>query len=102
MELATIPILASIFVLVASAVYGILTSRLVIRTLISAELLFNAALLSLLLVASQSASAMMASALVLLAIVLTAAEVGVVAAIIVFLFHEKGGVETERMRRLRG
>ncbi len=101
MMVATAPILTAIFVLVAAAVYGILTSRIVLRILISAELLFNAALLSLLLVASKVGS-LSASILVLLAIVLTAAEVGVVAAIIVFLFHAKGGVETERLKKLRG
>ncbi len=102
MELPAIPLLLAVFTLVSAAVYGILSSRLVLRMLISAELLFNAALLSLLTVAASSASAVSASVLVLLAIVLTSAEVGVVAAIIVFLFHEKGGVETERLRRLRG
>ncbi len=101
MMIPTAPILVAIFALVAAAVYGVLTSRIVLRTLIAAELLFNAALLSLLLVASTVGS-LPASILVLLAIVLTAAEVGVVAAIIVFLFHAKGGVETERLRRLRG
>ncbi|AEM39730.1 NADH-ubiquinone oxidoreductase chain 4L [Pyrolobus fumarii 1A] len=101
MMLSTLPVLLAVFVLIASAVYGILSSRLVLRMLISAELLFNAALVTLLL-ASATANPLHASILVLLAIILTAAEVGVVAAIIVFLFHEKGGVEIERLRRLRG
>lgn len=68
--------------------YGLLTRRSLIRMLLSAEVIFNAALLALLSTASISQTFRpVGGALALLAISLAAAEVGVIVSVAILMFR---------------
>lgn len=68
--------------------YGLLTRRGLIRMLLSAEVIFNAALLALLSTASISQNFKpVGGALALLAISLAAAEVGVIVSVAILMFR---------------
>ncbi len=83
--------------------YGLLTRRSLIRMLLSAEVIFNAALLALLSVASISkAFGPSGGALALLAISLAAAEVGVIVSVAILMFRVRESLDVYKLRELRG
>ncbi|MEM0017647.1 MAG: NADH-quinone oxidoreductase subunit NuoK [Candidatus Korarchaeum sp.] len=89
--------------LLSIGIYGILTRRNMIRMLLSAEIIFNAALLSLLSLASLDASyGTVGGALAVIAISLSAAEVGVVVSIAILMFRMRGTLDTYELRKFRG
>ncbi|RDD53931.1 MAG: NADH-quinone oxidoreductase subunit NuoK [Candidatus Korarchaeota archaeon NZ13-K] len=89
--------------LLSIGVYGVLTRRNMIRMLLSAEIIFNAALLSLLSLASlDSGYGPVGGALALISISLSAAEVGVIVSIAIMMFRMKGTLDTYELRKFRG
>jgi NADH-quinone oxidoreductase subunit K len=90
-------------VLLSFGIYGLLTRRNMIRMLLSAEIIFNAALLSLLSLASLDASyGPMGGAIAIISISLSAAEVGVIVSIAIMMFRMRGTLDTYELRRFRG
>lgn len=89
--------------LLSVGIYGILTRRNVIRMLLSTEIIFNAALLSLLSLASLDPSyGPIGGALAVISISLAAAEVGVVVSIAILMFRMRGTLDTYELREFRG
>ncbi len=90
-------------VLLSIGIYGIVSKRNVIRMLLSAEVIFNAALLSLLSLASlDSGYGPVGGALAVIAISLSAAEVGVIVSLAILMFRMRGTLDTYELRRFRG
>ncbi|HDI86696.1 MAG TPA: NADH-quinone oxidoreductase subunit NuoK [Candidatus Korarchaeota archaeon] len=91
------------FVLAGIGLYGLITRRNLIRMLISVELMFNGALLTLLSLASTSAAYKPTGVvLALLAISLAAAEVGVVVSIAILMFRVKRSLDVFELTESRG
>ncbi|MET1101887.1 MAG: NADH-quinone oxidoreductase subunit K [Pyrodictiaceae archaeon] len=93
--------------LVALGTYGVLTSRNMLRVLVSIETVFNGVILVVLVTILSSvrvspSPVIDASMLILFAIILTAVEVAVLASIILLLFRTKKSVMVEDTRGLRG
>ena len=83
--------------------YGLTSRRNVLRMLLSAEVIFNAALLALLTVSSISPEGSAAGGvLALLAISIAAAEVGVIVSVAVLLFQVKGSVDVYELSKSKG
>ncbi len=83
--------------------YGLLTRRNIIRMLISIEVIFNAALLLLLVMASMSAAYKPTGVVLgLLAISLASAEVGVVVSIAILMFRLKRSLDVYEIMESRG
>lgn len=90
-------------ILLSLGIYGLLTRRNMIRMLLSAEIIFNAALLSLLSLASLDASyGPMGGAIAIVSISLSAAEVGVIVSIAIMMFRMRGTLDTYELRSFRG
>lgn len=90
-------------VLLSFGIYGLLTRRNMIRMLLSAEIIFNAALLSLLSLASLDASyGPIGGAIAIISISISAAEVGVIVSIAIMMFRMRGTLDTYELRRFRG
>ena len=85
-------------------VYGLMTRRNVLRMLLSAEVIFNAALLALLTIASQTPapSHVLGGDLALLAIAIAAAEVGVIVSVAILFFQLKGTLDVYELKRFEG
>ncbi|RLG48137.1 MAG: NADH-quinone oxidoreductase subunit K [Thermoproteota archaeon] len=84
--------------LVALGVYGLLSTRSLIRMLLSVEVMFNGALLALLTLAGGAEGA----ALALVAVSLAAAEVGVVVSLAVLLFRRRGVLDVAALSESKG
>ncbi|RLG48063.1 MAG: NADH-quinone oxidoreductase subunit NuoK [Thermoproteota archaeon] len=79
--------------------YGLLTRRSLIRMLLSAEVIFNGALLALLSTASLSPAFRPAGgALALLAISLAAAEIGVIVSVAILMFRLRKSLDVYELR----
>ncbi|NIN51894.1 MAG: NADH-quinone oxidoreductase subunit NuoK [Nitrososphaeria archaeon] len=81
-------------------VYGLASKRNMLRMLLSAEVMFNGALLALLTL-STTTEAATGGVIALLAIGLAAAEVGVVVSIVVLMFQVKRSIDIYEIRKLR-
>lgn len=89
--------------LLSVGIYGLLTRRNMIRMLLSAEVIFNGALLSLLALASLDASyGPVGGALAVISISLSAAEIGVNVSIAIMMFRMKGTLDTYELKEFRG
>ncbi len=90
-------------VLFALGTYGLMTRRNIIRMLLSAEVIFNAALLAFLALSSVSSSlAAPGGALVIIAISLSAAEVGVIVSIAILMFRKKESLDVYELSEFKG
>jgi len=90
-------------ILLSIGIYGLLTKRNIIRMLLSAEVIFNAALLSFLALSSIDAGyGPVGGALTLLAISLSAAEVGVIVSIAIMMFRMIGTLDTYELKKFKG
>ncbi|UNQ73111.1 NADH-quinone oxidoreductase subunit NuoK [Infirmifilum sp. NZ] len=87
-------------VLMGLGALGAITSRSAVKALISLEVMFNGALLALLMLASRVPDE--ASSLALLAISLSGVEVGVLISIFVLLFRRTRSVDVYEVPGLRG
>ena len=85
--------------------YSLLTSRNLIRVLVSIEAMFNGVLVLVLLLAAIStvyASPLEPAMLVVFAVALTAVEVAVLTAIILLTYRSKGSIAVDKVRELKG
>ncbi len=90
-------------VLFSLGVYGLITRRNIIRMLLSAEVIFNAALLAFLALSSvNSGLAAPGGALVIIAISLSAAEVGVIVSIAILMFRKTGSLDVYELSEFKG
>lgn len=93
-------ILAS--VIFAIGAYGLLCKRNILKMLLSAEVVFNSALLFLITFSAMSPSPHVGGAIALLAIGIAAAEVGVVVSLAVLMFRLKGTVDVYELSEQKG
>ena len=90
-------------VLFALGIYGLLTRRHLIRMLLSAEVIFNAAILAFLALASVDAAyGPVGGAVVIIAIALAAAEVGVIVSIAILMFRMRKALDLYELSELKG
>ncbi len=90
-------------ILFAIGIYGLLTRRNMIRMLLSAEIIFNAALLAFLSLASLDAGyGAVGGAIVIIAISLSAAEVGVIISIAIMMFRMRRALDVYELRKFKG
>ena len=108
MVMATLFMATSIVMLVVG-LYGLVSRRNMLRMLLSAEIIFNAALLALLASSSipiyaavQPDKPAVGGVIALLAIGIAAAEVGVTVAVAILLFQMKRHVDVYELRRFKG
>ena len=80
------------FAMFAIGTYGLLTKRNMIRMLLSAEVMFNSALLMLLTLAA-TAGPIGGGVVALIAIGVSAAEIGVMISISILFFRTKGDID---------
>ena len=91
-------------------IYGIVSTRNMLRMLLSAEIIFNSALLALLSLSSISISSTVVyttktsvgGIIALFAIGLSASEIGVTIAIAILLFQIKRNVDVYELKKFRG
>jgi len=98
MVLGSIGVAAVLFALGA---YGAITHRSVIRMLISLELMFNAVLLLLVVLALLRAP-LDGYILAMTVIALASSEIGVVVSIVVLLFRRLGSTDVTQAKTLKG
>lgn len=96
---------AYLFLLVSAimfgiGVYGLASKRNLLRMLLSAEVMFNGALLALLTI-SAITEPTSGGVIALLAIGLAAAEVGVVVSVVILMFQVKRSIDIYELRRFR-
>ena len=97
-------ILAVSAVVFSIGVYGLMTSRNMLRMLLSAEVIFNGALLALLSVSlhTPSPGPVLGGDLALLAIAIAAAEVGVIVSVAVLMFQLKSTLDVYELKMVEG
>ncbi len=88
-------------VLFGIGVYGILSKRNMIRMLLSAEILFNSALLALVSFTSYTKN-VYGYFLVFLAVGIAAAEVGVLVSLAILLYRRRGDIDVMEVDKLKG
>lgn len=88
-------------ILFGIGVYGILSKRNMVRILLSAEIIFNSALLALVSFTSFTKN-IYGYLLIFLAVGIAAAEVGVIISLAILLYRKKGDIDIMEVGRLRG
>lgn len=88
----------------AIGIYGLLTSRNMIRMLLSAEVIFNASLLALLTLSLETPhpGPVLGGDLALLSIAIAAAEVGVMVSVAVLMFRLKSTLDIYELKTVEG
>ncbi len=90
-------------ILFALGIYGLLSRRNIIRMLLSAEIIFNSALLAFLSLASLDATYVAeGGSVVILAISLSAAEVGVIVSIALMMFRMRRALDVYELKKFKG
>lgn len=90
-------------IIFAIGIYGLLTRRNMVRMLLSAEIIFNAAILAFLSLASLDAGyGPVGGAIVIIAISLSAAEVGVIVSIAIMMFRMRKALDVYELKKFRG
>lgn len=91
-------------ILFTIGIYGLMTRRNMLRMLLSAEVVFNAALLALLTLASQTKppAHILGGDLALLAIAIAAAEIGVIVSVAILFFQLRGTLDVYELKRFEG
>ena len=95
------PYLAVSAVIFSIGIYGLISKRNIIRILLSVEVIFNAAMLALLTVASSSQKPEIGAVTAILALTISAAEVGVTVSIAVLLFNLRGELDVYKLDKFR-
>lgn len=85
------------FVMLAIGAYGLLSKRNMIRMLLSAEVMFNSALLTLLTLAAAKAELAQGGVVALIAIGVSAAEIGVMISVGILFFKVKGDIDVYKL-----
>jgi len=101
-ELVTVLVFAATLVGAAAGVYGVTSSRTLIRLLVSIELLFNAVILASAYIGSIVGADPGFYSLLLATIVLTIAEIAIVTAILVLVYRTKGSLSADALREVKG
>ncbi len=83
-------------------VYGLISRRNIIRILLSAEVVFNSALIALLALSSISADPSTGGLMALLAITIAAAEVGVTVSIALLMFTLRKETDVYHLEKFKG
>ena len=83
-------------------VYGLISRRNIIRILLSAEVIFNSALIALLSFSSASADPSSGGLMALLAITIAAAEVGVTVSISILMFMLRKETDVYNLEKFKG
>ncbi len=86
----------------AAGIYGVMSSRSLLKLLVSIEVLFNSIILSAAYIGVLIGAGPGFYSLLLATIVLTIAEIAIVAAILVLVYRRKRSVQTDLLRELRG
>lgn len=104
MEPALVAVMVYVAAVVSSAagIYGIVTSRSLLRLLVSIEVLFNSIIASAAYIGVVSRAGPGYYSLLLATIVLTIAEIAVVAAILVLVYRKRRSLATGLLRELKG
>jgi NADH:ubiquinone oxidoreductase subunit K len=89
--------LAVSFVMFAIGTFGLLCKRNMIRMLLSAEVMFNSALLTLLTLAATTAEPIQGGVVALIAIGVAAAEIGVMISIGILFFKTLGEIDVYKV-----
>ncbi|MCS7115917.1 MAG: NADH-quinone oxidoreductase subunit NuoK [Nitrososphaerota archaeon] len=96
-------------IMLAIGIYGLVSRRNMVRMLLSAEVIFNAALLALLTLSSiplyaatQLDKPAIGGTIALLAIGIAAAEIGVAISIAILLFQIKQHIDVYELKKFRG
>jgi len=91
-----------VFACLVSGTYSLLTSKNIVRIIVSIETLFNGFVLSIIVIGIQTGliydSALFASTV----IVLTTVEIAVLAAALVLLYHKRRSIMVEDLKEIRG
>lgn len=88
-------------VLFSIGLYGVLTRKNLVAILLSVELMANAVNLNLI-AFSHFQGNLEGQVFALFSIALTVAEVGVGLAIVILVYRQKGGIDADELRELRG
>jgi len=83
-------------------IYGFITRRNMLKMLMSAEVMFNGALLALLALSRASMVPAKGGILALIAISLAASEIGVMVSLAILIFRIKRTIDVYELRRHRG
>jgi len=100
--LVAVMVYAAAVVSSAAGIYGIVTSRSLLRLLVSIEVLFNSIIASAAYIGVVSRAGPGYYSLLLATIVLTIAEIAVVAAILVLVYRKRRSLATGLLRELKG
>lgn len=88
------------FVMFAIGAYGLLSKRNMIRMLLSAEVMFNSALLTLLVLAA-TAGPIQGGIVALIAIGVSATEIGVMISVGILFFKVRGEIDVYKLSKSR-
>ncbi len=88
------------FVMFAIGAYGLLSKRNMIRMLLSAEVMFNSALLTLLVLAA-TADPIRGGVVALIAIGVSATEIGVMISVGILFFKVRGEIDVYKLSKSR-
>ena len=89
-------------ILFAIGLYGIITKRTMLRMLLSTEVNFNAAILALVALSSESPSPATGEVVALLATGIAAADVGILIAIAILMYRTKKRTDVYELKESRG
>ncbi|MET1129079.1 MAG: NADH-quinone oxidoreductase subunit K [Thermoproteota archaeon] len=86
----------------AAGIYGLLTSRTIMRLLVSIELLFNSVVLAAAFTGFMLSAGPGFYSLLIAVIVLTIVEMAVIVALVVLLFRRKQSLELDALKEVGG
>ncbi len=98
----TVLFLSLAAILFAIGLYGIVTKRTMLRMLLATEINFNAAILALVALASESPSPATGEVVALLATGIAAADVGILIAIAILMYRMKKQTDVYELKESRG
>jgi NADH-quinone oxidoreductase subunit K len=89
-------------ILFAIGIYGLISKRTMLRMLLSAEINFNAAVLALVALASQSPSPATGEVVAVLATGIAAADVGILVSIAILMYRIKRRSDVYELKESKG
>ncbi len=98
----TFLVFAATMIGASSGIYGIMSSRTLIRLLVSIELLFNSVIMASAYIGTIVGADPGFYSLLLATIVLTIAEIAIVAAILVLVYKTRRSLRTDLLREVKG
>ncbi len=101
-QIAPVAVYAAIIASTATGIYGVMTSKTLIRLLVSIELFFNSIVLSAAYIGYTLGVDPGFYSLLIAIILLTIAEMAVIVALVVLLYRRKKTLELDAMMELKG